>query len=302
MGCPAARGTTGPPATTGPCTGPAGGYRWGSGAGAVTGQMQTEGFRWGKASRYVHASDDLVTTRTEPRHLPSGTSCPRAAATGPPGRSRKVPHAPEPSRCTRGSPPPSCRDRRSPRCRHRRPRRRRRLLPALVEHVDLGERLRGRRRLRGVRHERAGAGRHGRAGGRREQGGRPQRHRAAARLGELRRHPQGLRGQVPADQGHVGAARREQQGRDQRGEHAEGQPNAPDVFDVGQSIANANRVDLRALQGRDLRGHPRQPQGPERRLDERLRRLHVDRVQRQGAPPRPRSPTCSSPSTRARWR
>ena len=82
-----------------------------------------------------------------------------------------------------------------------------------------------------------------------------------------------------------------------------GKSTAPDVFDLGQSVALANTVDVRAVQGGDIRRHPRGVQGSERHLGQRLRRLHVDRLRlRQGAAGHRASTTCSSRSTRARSR
>ena len=62
-----------------------------------------------------------------------------------------------------------------------------------------------------------------------------------------------------------------------------GQSSAPDVVDVGNSFAvsGARAGPVRAVQGRDLGLHPGRPEGLRRPLDQRLRRLHLDRLQRQ---------------------
>ncbi len=57
-----------------------------------------------------------------------------------------------------------------------------------------------------------------------------------------------------------------------------GKSTAPDVFDLGQSVALGQHVDVRAVQGRDVGRHRRGVQGPQRRVGQRLRRLHVDRL------------------------
>ena len=82
------------------------------------------------------------------------------------------------------------------------------------------------------------------------------------------------------------------------------QDRAPDVLDLGQSFANEQHRPVRAVPGRHVGLDPRGQQGRERRLGQRLRRLHLDRLQRQaGRRPAPRrSPTWPSPSTRARSR
>ena len=67
-----------------------------------------------------------------------------------------------------------------------------------------------------------GLRRHGRVGRGREEGGRTERDRAAPGLGELRQDHQGVRRQV-RHQGQLRAARRDEPGRDQRREPAEGQ-------------------------------------------------------------------------------
>ncbi len=57
-----------------------------------------------------------------------------------------------------------------------------------------------------------------------------------------------------------------------------GSDRAPDVFDLGQAVALAN-VDMFApVPGPDLGRHPGRVQGRGRRLGQRLRRLHVDRL------------------------
>ena len=63
-----------------------------------------------------------------------------------------------------------------------------------------------------------------------------------------------------------------------------GQDRAPDVLDVGTSFAKqaAGAGPARPLQGGDLGRHPGQPEGPRRPLVQRLRRLHLDRLQRLG--------------------
>ena len=75
-------------------------------------------------------------------------------------------------------------------------------------------------------------------------------------LGQLRRDHQGFSDKV-RHQGQLGPARRRQPGRDQRRQPAErDKSTAPDVFDLGQSVALANTGDVRAVQGGDVRRHP----------------------------------------------
>ena len=82
------------------------------------------------------------------------------------------------------------------------------------------------------------------------------------------------------------------------------QDRAPDVLDLGQSFANYNVALFAPYKVATWDVDPRRQQGRERRLGQRLRRLHLDRVQRQAGrrPARRRSPTWPSPSTRARSR
>ena len=59
---------------------------------------------------------------------------------------------------------------------------------------------------------------------------------------------------------------------------------APDVFDLGQSVALANTSLFAPYKVATLDDDPRRLQGPERHLGQRLRRLHVDRLRlQQGA-------------------
>ena len=59
------------------------------------------------------------------------------------------------------------------------------------------------------------------------------------------------------------------------------QDRAPDVLDLGQSFANKNVALFAPYKVADVGRHPRGQQGRERRLGQRLRRLHLDRLQRQ---------------------
>ena len=82
-----------------------------------------------------------------------------------------------------------------------------------------------------------------------------------------------------------------------------GNERAPDVFDLGQSVALANTAMFAPYKVATFDDIPDGVQGPRRHLGQRLRRLHVDRLRLgQGAGRRPTSTTCSSPSTRARSR
>ena len=82
------------------------------------------------------------------------------------------------------------------------------------------------------------------------------------------------------------------------------QDRAPDVLDLGQSFANTQYRAVRAVQGGYVGHDPRGQQGPERRMGQRLRRLHLDRLQQQDRPQLPQHVrrSRSSPSTRARSR
>ena len=85
-----------------------------------------------------------------------------------------------------------------------------------------------------------------------------------------------------------------------------GQDRAPDVLDLGSSFALERRPAgaARAVHGRRLRRHPRRPEGLDRPLVQRLRRLHLHRLrcQARARPARPPSRICSSRSTRGRSR
>ena len=82
-----------------------------------------------------------------------------------------------------------------------------------------------------------------------------------------------------------------------------GTDRAPDVFDLGQAVALANTDLFAPYKVSTFDSIPTPVQGSGRHLGQRLRRLHVDRLRlQQGARRRPASPTCSSPSTRARSR
>ena len=103
----------------------------------------------------------------------------------------------------------------------------------------------GLRKLRGGqrrRHRDVGRRprRHGRAGQGGQEGGRAQRHRAAAGLGQLRQHHQGLPGQVPSIK--VTSAQPDAASQDEinAAKSLKGTDRAPDVFDLGQSVALAN--------------------------------------------------------------
>ena len=88
--------------------------------------------------------------------------------------------------------------------------------------VRRGRQRRGQRRGRRLVGDLGGRPRrHGRAGQGRAEGGDAQRHRAAARLGELRQHHHGLRGQV-RHQGQLRAAGRSEPGRDRCRQPAQG--------------------------------------------------------------------------------
>ena len=78
--------------------------------------------------------------------------------------------------------------------------------------------------------------RHGRAGQGGPEGGHAQRHRAAARLGQLRRHHQGVRGQV-RHQGQSDQPDGASQDEINAANQLKGTDRAPDVFDLGQSVA-----------------------------------------------------------------
>ena len=82
------------------------------------------------------------------------------------------------------------------------------------------------------------------------------------------------------------------------------QDRAPDVLDLGQSFANKNVALFAPYKVATWDAIPAGEQGRERRLGQRLRRLHLDRLQRQAGrrPARRRWPTWPSPSTRARSR
>ena len=82
-----------------------------------------------------------------------------------------------------------------------------------------------------------------------------------------------------------------------------GKSTAPDVFDLGQSVALANTSMFAPYKVATWDDIPGGVQGPQRRLGQRLRRLHVDRLRLgQGAAGDERSTISSSPSTRARSR
>ena len=135
-----------------------------------------------------------------------------------------------------------------------------------------------------------------------QEGGRAQRDRAAAGLGQLRRDHQGLRGQV-RHQGQLRAAGRVQPGRDQRRQPAEG-PSTRARRLRPRSVGGAGQHgDVRAVQGRDVRRHPGRLQG---RQTARGSTTTAATCRSASTRPRcrrsPASTTCSSPSTRARSR
>ena len=139
-----------------------------------------------------------------------------------------------------------------------------------------------RRRRRGHGQVRRRPRRDGPARRRGQEGGRAQHHRPAARLGELRRDDEGLRAEV-RHQDQQRPAGREQPGRDQRRQAAQGPEARPRRVRPRRQRGAAQHRPLRALQGRDLGRHPRPAEGAERPLVQRLRRLHVDRLRRQAA-------------------
>ena len=87
-------------------------------------------------------------------------------------------------------------------------------------------------------------------------------------------------------QGQLRPAGRRQPGRDQRRQLSSRARPAPDVFDLGQSVALANTAMFAAVQGGHLGRRSPTAQGRGRRLDQRLRRLHVDRLRREQGPGR----------------
>ena len=115
-----------------------------------------------------------------------------------------------------------------------------------------------------------------------QEGGRAQRHRPAARLGQLRRDDEGLRAEV-RHQDQQRPARRQQPGRDQRRQAAQGPEARPRRVRPRHQRRAAQHRPARPLQGRDLGRHPRPAEGAERPLVQRLRRLHVDRLRRRQA-------------------
>ena len=130
-----------------------------------------------------------------------------------------------------------------------------------------------RRGLRG--YGRTRCGRQGR--------GHAQRDRPASGLGELRRDDLHLRVQV-RDQDQLGAARRQQPGRDQCGDPAEGHGPRAGRLRPGWQCGSRQPQHVRPLQGRRVGPDSRELEGSDRPVGERLHRLHVDRVQRrQGA-------------------
>ena len=82
-----------------------------------------------------------------------------------------------------------------------------------------------------------------------------------------------------------------------------GKSSAPDVFDLGQSVALANTSMFAPYKVATFDDIPSRVQGSRRNLGQRLRRLHVHRLRLvQGAAGRRASTICSSPNTRARSR
>ena len=75
----------------------------------------------------------------------------------------------------------------------------------------------------------------------------------------------------------------EQPGRDHRGQPIEGHQPCPGRLRPYLNIAGQYQP-VRALQGAGMERHPRSPQGAERAMVQRLRRLHVDRLRRQQGP------------------
>ena len=74
-----------------------------------------------------------------------------------------------------------------------------------------------------------------------------------------------------------------QPGRDQRGQRPQGHRQGARRLRPRPVGGSRQHRPVRAVQGRDLRRHPRRVQGPRRRLGQRLRRLHGDRLRlRQG--------------------
>ena len=82
-----------------------------------------------------------------------------------------------------------------------------------------------------------------------------------------------------------------------------GKSTAPDVFDLGQSVALANTAMFAPYKVATFDDISSRVQGSRRHLGQRLRRLHVDRLRLvQGAAGHRASTICSSRSTRARSR
>ena len=137
---------------------------------------------------------------------------------------------------------------------------------------------------------------------RRQEGRRAERHRASAGLGQLRGHHQGVRRQV-RHQGQLGPAGRCQPGGDQRRHPAEGQVHRARRLRPRSGRRTGQHRDVRALQGGEVRRDLRGDEGPRRRLGQRLRRLHVDRLRLgQGARDQERRTISSAPTSRARSR
>ena len=63
-----------------------------------------------------------------------------------------------------------------------------------------------------------------------------------------------------------------------------GTDRAPDVFDLGQSVALANTDIFAPYKVATLGRHPGRVQGPRRHVGQRLRRLHVHRLRLQRGP------------------
>ena len=163
-----------------------------------------------------------------------------------------------------------------------------------------------RRRERRHRHLRRRLRRPGRAGRGGQEGGHAPRHRAAAGLGQLRRDHQGVRGEVrhqdrEREPGRAPAPTRSTPSRPARAR------TAPPTCSTSASPSRSAvppRACSRRTRSQTFDKIPDGQKDADRALVQRLRRLHLHRLRRQEdqRPARRPSPTCSSPSTRARSR
>ena len=165
-----------------------------------------------------------------------------------------------------------------------------------------GIRLVGRRRRQDL-DLRRGIRRHGRPGRRRQEGGRAQRHRPAAGLGQLRRGHQGAsRRKYPEHQGHQRPARRAAAPtRSPTAQRLKGQSGAPDVFDLGAAVALANTAmfaPYKVATWEDIAADLKDADGLWVNDYGGYMSIGYDSAKVPGADHA--SPTCSSPPTRAR--